>query len=67
LLNLAWRMDWLLAKVIGTQRKISKQGANSIQNKDLISNEKIISYLNYSFQKIDEYLTIIAEDFKKAN
>jgi dihydroflavonol-4-reductase len=65
-LSLAWRMDWLLSKVIGTQRKISKQGANSIQNKDLISNEKITSYLSYSFQNIDDYLTVIAADFKKA-
>ncbi|MES2747563.1 MAG: NAD-dependent epimerase/dehydratase family protein [Bacteroidota bacterium] len=67
LLNLAWRADWLLSKLIMSPRKITKQGAMSLQNTDQISNEKVVSYLNYSFENINDYLTVIADDFKKKN
>jgi dihydroflavonol-4-reductase len=65
MLNSAWRLDWLVSNVFQTKRKISKHSAFSIQNKDQISNEKIKNYLNYTFENIDDYLTKIAEDFKK--
>ena len=65
LLNLAWRLDWLFSKVLGTRRKITRQGSNSLQNADIISNEKIKSHLNYSFAGISNYLDAIVPDFKK--
>jgi dihydroflavonol-4-reductase len=53
MLAMAWRMDWLFSLLFRTKRKISKQGANSLLNKDLISNEKVTTTLNYTFEDID--------------
>jgi len=64
LLNIAWRLDWILSIVFRTKRKISKLSALSLQNKDLISNEKIKQYLNYTFLSIDSYLDDITVYFK---
>ena len=65
LLNLAWRLDWLLARIIRSKRKISKNSAKSLISKDEISNEKIKSYLKYSFNSIDDYLNQMAIYFNK--
>ena len=65
MLNIAWRLDWLASLVFRTKRKITKQGSLSVQNSDLISNEKIKNYLNYSFENITNYIDLIAPDFKK--
>jgi dihydroflavonol-4-reductase len=65
LLGLAWRLDWLFSTVFGTKRIITRQGSHSLQKTDLISNAKITSQLNYSFEGISGYLETIAEDFKK--
>ncbi len=65
MLNIAWKLDWFSSLVFRTKRKITKQSSISIQNSDLISNEKVTSYLNYSFEKISNYLDLIVSDFKK--
>lgn len=65
LLNIAWRMDWLLSKITQSKRKISKYGAKSLLNKDLISNSKIKNYLNFEFQTMEDCIDSVAEDFKK--
>jgi len=65
MLNISWKLDWLISLFFRTRRKITKQGVLSILNSDLISNEKVKTYLNYSFEPITKYLDSIAEDFKK--
>jgi len=65
LLKLAWKLDWLLSLVFRTKRKITKNNSLSLQNSDVISNEKIKKYLNYSFEEISNYVDLIAVDFKK--
>ncbi len=67
MLNLAWRLDGLISFVFRTKRKISKQDAVSLLNCDLISNEKIIKYLNYNFVSIDGYLDEIIPSYKKSH
>lgn len=66
LLNIAWRMDWFLSKIIRTERKISKYAAQSLQNTDEISNKKITSTLDYSFQTIEDTLNEVGVFFKKS-
>lgn len=66
LLNIAWRLDWFLSKIIRTDRKISKYAAQSLQNTDEISNEKITTTLNYSFQTVEETLNEVVALFKKS-
>jgi nucleoside-diphosphate-sugar epimerase len=65
LLNVAWRLDWFLSKITRSKRKISKHGTQSLLNSDLISNNKVVTYLNYEFQKIDDCIDNIALDFRK--
>jgi len=65
LLNLGWRLDGLFSFTFRTKRKLSKQAAQSLQNTDLISNEKIKQELNYTFEPIDSYLDIVVGFFKK--
>ena len=65
MLSLAWKIDWLLSKVIQTNRKISKHSAQSLLNQDEISNEKVKNYLNFEFEKIDSYLDKIVIYFNK--
>lgn len=65
LLNAAWRMDWLLSKIIRTDRKISKHAAQSLLNNDIIDNSKIKQILNYEFCEIDKCLDEVTIDFKK--
>jgi len=65
LLNLAWRLDWILSTFLRTKRKISKLSAQSLVTKDQISNEKIKTYLNYTFETIDAYLDQIVPNFTK--
>lgn len=64
LLAIAWRLDWLISSVFRTKRKISKHATQSIQNKDLISNEKIKNYLSYNFEPIATYLDKMLVYFK---
>lgn len=56
LLNIAWRIDWLLSTFFITQRKLSKYSANSLISSDFISNKKIKKALNYDFQGIDDVI-----------
>lgn len=65
LLNIAWRLDWILSAIFRTKRKISMLSAQSLLNNDPISNEKIKRYLNYTFETIDDYLDKIIPNFLK--
>ena len=65
LINLAWKLDWFSSKILKTKRKMSRHGAISLQNSDEISNKKIKTYLNYSFEGIDSYLDKIVIYLKK--
>jgi dihydroflavonol-4-reductase len=56
LTGLAWRADWLLAKVFGKKRKLSRDLSVSLHTTDLYSNEKTVSRLDYQFQEIDVFL-----------
>ena len=56
LLNLGWRLDWLVSFVFRTKRKLSKYSASSLLNEDKISSEKIKNALNFEFQSIDNVI-----------
>jgi dihydroflavonol-4-reductase len=51
-LNIAWRLDWLLARIFRTKRTLSKYSAHSLLSSEHISNKKIKNALNYEFQSI---------------
>lgn len=63
LLNWAWRLDWVLCKIFRNNRKISKYAAQSLLNKEEISNTKIKLALNYNFQSINDCIDKVSIDF----
>ncbi|MBC7524395.1 MAG: NAD-dependent epimerase/dehydratase family protein [Flavobacterium sp.] len=66
ILNIAWRIDWIFTAIFRSKRKISKQSALALQSKIKLSNEKIVSHLNYSFEPIDDCLDSITHFFLKS-
>jgi len=54
--QLFWRLDWLVALVFRTKRRLTKDIANSFHAIDTFSNQKIKNTLNYEFQSIDKVL-----------
>jgi len=54
--QLLWRLDWLVALVFRTKRRLTKDIANSFHTIDIFSNQKIKNALNYEFQSIDKVL-----------
>jgi dihydroflavonol-4-reductase len=64
LLNIAWRLDWLISIIFRTKRKLSKYSANSLNTSEFISNEKIKNALNFEFQSIDDVIKEVASSQK---
>lgn len=56
LLNIAWRLDWLLSLIFRTKRKLSRYSANSLTSSESISNHKIKNALDFEFQSIDNVI-----------
>ncbi|MGC4040618.1 MAG: NAD-dependent epimerase/dehydratase family protein [Flavobacterium sp.] len=53
MLRIAWRLDWLVATLFRTKRKLSRYSANSLVSSEFISNQKIKNALAFEFQSID--------------
>jgi dihydroflavonol-4-reductase len=51
-LNLAWRLDWILANVFFQKRKLSRDLAKSLHSNDFYSNKKIRETLGFEFERI---------------
>jgi dihydroflavonol-4-reductase len=67
MLNLAWKIDWVLHLLFRTKRNISKNSAKSLVNIDQLSNAKIKTYLNYSFISVNDCIDSISKEFLKTN
>ncbi|WP_445453680.1 NAD-dependent epimerase/dehydratase family protein [Flavobacterium sp. 25HG05S-40] len=61
LLNLGWRLDWLISLLFRTKRKLSKYSALSLTSSEYISNEKIKNALNFEFQSIDKVIQEVTD------
>jgi dihydroflavonol-4-reductase len=59
--SIAWRLDWFIATVFRTQRKISKYSANSLHSTEIISNAKVKNRLNYEFESIESVINTIVK------
>lgn len=53
MLEIAWRLDWLVSKLFGKRRKLSKQLAKSIRTKTVYDNSKIKDALQIEFNSIN--------------
>ena len=65
--NLYWRLDWLKSFLFRTKRTFSKYNALSAHSTDLISNQKIVTALNYKFQAVDDCIAQVGANFNKVN
>ena len=53
ILEIGWRIDWLISKLFGKRRKLSKQLAKSVRTKTIYDNSKIKDALQIEFNSID--------------
>lgn len=67
ILAIGWRLDWLLHKLTGSRRKLSKQTAYSALSISNYSNSKIKTALNYRFKTVDLSLKDTVGYFKNDN
>jgi nucleoside-diphosphate-sugar epimerase len=65
LLNVVWRLDWILATFFRTKRKLTKYSANSLITSEMISNQKIKDTLNYNFESLEDVIDEVALNFKE--
>lgn len=61
LTSIAWRLDWLLSKVLNRKRKLTKSTATSSHSKITFNTSKIESELQIVFQKKENYLKTILQ------
>lgn len=59
-IEIVWRIDWLVSGLLSKERTLSKSMAHSLNTNERLSNEKVKSVLNYKFQDIEEYCKKIA-------
>ena len=67
LLELGWRADWLIHKLTGKRRQLSKQLARSSRTVTRYDNQKIKKALNYEFEPLDAVISKTAKWFKESN
>jgi nucleoside-diphosphate-sugar epimerase len=57
--SIAWRMDWLISKLLNRKRKLARSTSNSSHNTTTFDTSKIESAHNFTFQKKEIYLRTI--------
>lgn len=63
LTGIAWRMDWLLSKITGRNRKFTKSTALASHSAVVYSNEKIKNSLQCEFVNMEAYLTELSQQY----
>lgn len=58
-MELLWRLDWILSKLLFQKRKLSKATAKSSYSKQLYSNQKIKDVLKINFLDIPTYISTL--------
>lgn len=63
--SIAWRMDWLISKLLNRKRKLTKNTAEASHSKHLYETSKVISALKITFKKKEEYLLATEPEHKQ--
>ncbi len=61
LMNLFWRVDWILNSFFFQKRKLSRDGARSLYSKNEYDNSKIKTALKTDFKSVIEYIKLITQ------
>ena len=59
--SIAWRMDWLISKLLNRKRKLARSTATSSHSTTTFDTSKIEKELNFTFQKKESYLKAILQ------
>ena len=59
--SIAWRMDWLLSKILNRKRKLTRSTTNSSHATTTFDTSKMEKELNFTFQKKESYLKTILQ------
>ena len=59
--SIAWRMDWLISKIVNRKRRLSRSTATSSHSTTTFDTSKIEKELNFTFQKKESYLKTILQ------
>ena len=59
--SFAWRMDWLISKLLNRKRKLTRSTANASHTATTFDTSKIESELQITFQKKESYLKTILQ------
>ena len=65
ILEIGWRIDWLISKLFGKRRKLSKQLAKSVRTKTIYDNSKIKDALQIEFNSIDNAIDKVSKYYLK--
>jgi len=65
LISLACRMDWLISKLSGRKRSITRETVKSSKRKSFFSNEKIIQAIGMDFIPVEQSVRDTAQYFLK--
>ena len=59
--SIAWRMDWLLSKIVNRKRRLTRSTATSSHSTTTFDTSKMERELNFTFQKKESYLKTILQ------
>ena len=62
--SIAWRMDWLISKIVNRKRRLTRSTATSSHSTTTFDTSKIEKELNFTFQKKESYLKVILKECK---
>lgn len=62
LLNIAWKLDWLIHKLTGRRRQLTKHLVETLKTKSNYNSDKIKQVLNYNFKPVSETISFIGNN-----
>lgn len=62
--EIAWRLDWVSAKIFSSKRILTKLLAKSLHSTDVYDNRKIKNVLNYKFESIEAVIAEIGVSYQ---
>lgn len=65
MMAVAWRTDWLLSKLLGRKRMLTKHMAQSAYTTEPFDNSKITQLLHYRFIAMEPYIEELAKEYIK--
>lgn len=65
LLKLGWKMDWLVHKLTGKRRQLTKHLTQSLSSETYYSSDKIKDSLNYKFKPIKKTIASVGNQYLK--